>query len=412
MTVKVQAGVTPPSRDCPKRPDCYGHTLRPRTLGTQSAQRSAPNGSQALGCRFESCRARSGPVDGGTRSRSSWESPLPRGPAQTAVQVPGLPRPRPALFRRELRLAGGLLRSVPGDDVRRAAVVADHLRLVEEVLHHHSSEDHLLWPLLVERVTEELTPVVRLVEAQHEQVDFLLGQIAVDRPIWSQDPTAAPHERLADPTTGSTPAWPGTPTTREARVLPLVAHCVTEDEWAALGEAGRSGIPRRHLSLVFGMLVYDGDAAVITRMLAPPPPPPPPPLPLPVRCWSRGWAAGRTAGTPSRCTARRRRDHPGASRPSRGAPRGHQPVPAPTRTRRPDSPPRGRRRDRSAPPPPPRTAPAAFTPSQGDTARRSSGPVPALVAACKCGRSAPQAVGGTVFPSTRGRTRDRSRSPT
>jgi hypothetical protein len=58
-------------------------------------------------------------------------------------------------------------------------------------------------------------------------------------------------------------------------VLPLVARCISEQEWAALGEAGRTGIPRRHLALVFGMLMQDGDPEVVAMMLAP--------APLPVR---------------------------------------------------------------------------------------------------------------------------------
>jgi hypothetical protein len=61
----------------------------------------------------------------------------------------------------------------------------------------------------------------------------------------------------------------------ENRVLPLVARCITEPEWAALGEAGRTDIPRKHMALVFGMLMHEGDPEVIGMMLAP--------APLPVR---------------------------------------------------------------------------------------------------------------------------------
>jgi hypothetical protein len=58
-------------------------------------------------------------------------------------------------------------------------------------------------------------------------------------------------------------------------VLPLVARCITPAEWLALGEAGRSGVPRAQMALVFGMLQYEGDPGVIATMLAP--------APLPVR---------------------------------------------------------------------------------------------------------------------------------
>ena len=181
-----------------------------------------------------------------------------------------------SLFRRELRLAGGLVRRVPAGDVRRAAVVAAHLDLVEQVLHHHhTSEDELLWPLLLHRVAEEIAPVVRLMEAQHAQVDALLGRIAAARPAWAQDPAPARGEGLADVYDQLYAGLAEHLEAEETRVLPLVARCISEQEWAALGEAGRTGIPRRHLALVFGMLMQDGDPEVVAMMLAP--------APLPVR---------------------------------------------------------------------------------------------------------------------------------
>lgn len=68
-------------------------------------------------------------------------------------------------FRRETRLAGGLLRGVAAGDVRRARIVAEHLDFVTRHLHHHHGiEDRLLWPILLERVPEELAPLVHLME--------------------------------------------------------------------------------------------------------------------------------------------------------------------------------------------------------------------------------------------------------
>ncbi len=90
------------------------------------------------------------------------------------------------LFRRELRLAGGLLRGVAEGDTGRAAVVADHLDLVGEILHHHHcAEDELLWPLLLARVPDELAPIVHLMESQHGRVDALLTEIGELRPRWA-----------------------------------------------------------------------------------------------------------------------------------------------------------------------------------------------------------------------------------
>jgi hypothetical protein len=181
-----------------------------------------------------------------------------------------------SLFRRELRLAGGLVRRVPPADRARATVVAAHLDLVERVLSsHHTSEDALLWPLLRQRVGTELAPVVELMASQHEQVDGLLRQIAADRSAWARDPGAARGEELGARYDELYAGLAEHLDAEEARVLPLVARCISAAEWAALGEAGRSGIPRNEMALVFGMLMHEGDPEVVTAMLAP--------APLPVR---------------------------------------------------------------------------------------------------------------------------------
>ena len=181
-----------------------------------------------------------------------------------------------SLFRREFRLAGGLVRRVAAGDTRRAALVADHLALVESVLHHHhTSEDELLWPKLLDRVADELAPVVQLMETQHEQVDHLLDRIGVLRPAWAQSPGSEPGEELAGLYDQLYAGLVEHLEAEETRVLPIVARCITPAEWLELGEAGRAGIPRKQTALVFGMLMYEGDPEVVRLMLAP--------APLPVR---------------------------------------------------------------------------------------------------------------------------------
>lgn len=162
------------------------------------------------------------------------------------------------LFRRELRLAGGLLRGVAEGDTARAAVVADHLDLVGEVLHHHhTAEDDLLWPKLLERVPDELAPIVHLMESQHGRVEALLDEIGSLMREWRRTARASERDRMAATYDDLYVALAEHLDAEEQRLLPIAAHHVTQDEWEAMGAAARAGTPKGKDLLVLGMLTYD-----------------------------------------------------------------------------------------------------------------------------------------------------------
>ena len=101
-------------------------------------------------------------------------------------------------LRREFRLAAGVLRRVRPGDTARAADVADHLDFLDRFLHHHHTiEDELLWPVLLERVPEELAPIVHLMETQHAGVEGTLATIGELLPRWRATADAGLGERLA-----------------------------------------------------------------------------------------------------------------------------------------------------------------------------------------------------------------------
>jgi hemerythrin-like domain-containing protein len=177
-------------------------------------------------------------------------------------------------FRREVRLAGGVVRRVAAGDVRRAGVVARHLDLVARALHEqHTAEDELLWPKLLDRVPAELAPIVRLMEAQHEQVDALLAQIGELRPRWAASADPADRDRLADLFDRLSVHLAEHLDAEEQRLLPIAARAVTQAEWEEMGERARVNNRRSELSLTLGMIQYEGDPAVIAQMLAEAPAP-------------------------------------------------------------------------------------------------------------------------------------------
>jgi hemerythrin-like domain-containing protein len=163
------------------------------------------------------------------------------------------------LFRRELRLAGGLLRGVAEGDTVRAGVVADHLDLVGGILHHHhTAEDELLWPLMLERVPDDLAPIVHLMESQHGRVEQLLDEIGPLLGQWRRTAGAAERDRMAALYDELFVALAEHLDAEEQRLLPIAARSVTQEEWERMGAAARAGTPKDKQFVVLGMIEYDG----------------------------------------------------------------------------------------------------------------------------------------------------------
>ena len=173
-----------------------------------------------------------------------------------------------SLYRRELRLAPGLLRAVAAGDTARARVVADHLDLVGRHLHHHHTlEDRMLWPLLLERVPDELAPIVHLMESQHARVDGLIEEIDTLLPGWTRTADAATAARLADLFDTLCVHLVEHLDAEEQRLLPLAARCLTQAEWDHMGEVARREAPRKDGLLALGMFQHEGDPEVFASMI-------------------------------------------------------------------------------------------------------------------------------------------------
>jgi hemerythrin-like domain-containing protein len=179
-----------------------------------------------------------------------------------------------SVFRREFRLAGDLIRGVTIGDTERAAVVADHLEMVHRHLHHHhTAEDELIWPKLLERVPEEIAPLVRTMESQHAVVDRLQEQVTALLPRWRESAGEADRQRLADLHDRLHDSLVEHLDLEEAEMLPVVAQTLTWEEWHELSVRGRAGTPLDEQLLVVGMFAYDGDPRAFAAMMADAPPP-------------------------------------------------------------------------------------------------------------------------------------------
>lgn len=133
----------------------------------------------------------------------------------------------------------------------------------------------MLWPLLLERVPDELAPIVHLMESQHTVVEGLLAEISGLLPGWRSEASPQARDRFAELYDHLHRNLVEHLDAEEQRLLLIAARTVTQAEWDRMGEEGRDSTPRSELALVFGMLAHDGDPAVVELMLAE--------APLPVR---------------------------------------------------------------------------------------------------------------------------------
>jgi hemerythrin-like domain-containing protein len=172
-------------------------------------------------------------------------------------------------FRRELKLSVPAVRAVSPGDTRRAAEIAEHVEMwIGFVHHHHTIEDELLWQKLTERVPEQLTPLIDLMESQHENVAALLEQCPPLVGAWRMTASDADGTRLADHLAVMVNALQEHLDAEETRVLPLMAIHIRPDEWEEFTERGMESIPKKLLLTGFGMMLYEGDPQALALEIA------------------------------------------------------------------------------------------------------------------------------------------------
>lgn len=178
-------------------------------------------------------------------------------------------------FRREFRLMPGLLRSVSTGDTARSEYIGDHIKLYAELLHHHhTGEDELLWPKLLDRVGSLNTELVQRMEAQHEVVGAGLAKVDALLPRWLSTADRATGDELAAILADVSTALDEHLTEEENEILPLASIYITQAEWHALGEHGKNSLPKGSKGfVVLGSILEEATPTEHSRFLGILPPP-------------------------------------------------------------------------------------------------------------------------------------------
>ncbi|MEU4094812.1 hemerythrin domain-containing protein [Streptomyces sp. NPDC026673] len=172
-------------------------------------------------------------------------------------------------FRRVYDRMPNLVLSVTPGDTNRAAVVADHIQLIEEFLHlHHKGEDVLLWPKITERAPRYLAPPLALMEEHHAEIDGLIVESSGSLARWRSSAGASDRDELAAVLRALGKKLTEHLAVEEAEILPVVDQYLTAAEWHELGNHAINGLPKKKLPIIFGMLASLAEPEVVTLMLS------------------------------------------------------------------------------------------------------------------------------------------------
>lgn len=178
------------------------------------------------------------------------------------------------LFRREFARLPDLILGIPDGDVAGAETVGSHVAMLCSLLHlHHEGEDLLLWPKLAARGGAEAEAIVPIMETQHHTIEEALTRVDELLPAWRS--SGRDGGGVANAFQQLLPALIEHMALEEGEILPLAEKYITASEWKGLVAHAMGAFPRKSLPLVFGLMMEQGDPALIKDILTE--------APLPVR---------------------------------------------------------------------------------------------------------------------------------
>lgn len=137
----------------------------------------------------------------------------------------------------------------------RAQPIAEHADFLLDALHnHHSSEDEVLWPKLLQRAKPHAELVQRM-EAQHEAVAEHIERATKLLAEWRQSASRKTADELTGTLTALTDALVVHLDEEESEILPLVSEHITSAEWAELAQRSFEKFPRSALPIMHGTML-------------------------------------------------------------------------------------------------------------------------------------------------------------
>ncbi len=165
------------------------------------------------------------------------------------------------VFRRELRMLGGLIGGVAAGNAERAGLLGTHCReLANALTHHHAAERDLLWRRLRERARLAASLEERMLD-WHREHAALMSELDDLLPLWEQAADAEIGAALVDIVDELATSVAAHLDAVEADVLPAVDRFVTPGEWLGMGLRAASWIPLNRMAWLLGAMLEDATPA-------------------------------------------------------------------------------------------------------------------------------------------------------
>lgn len=166
-----------------------------------------------------------------------------------------------------------LVTDVGSSDAARVDAVANHLRFtLDGLTAHHTTEDDLVWPVLLARA-EPAAPLVERMEAQHHGLHTGVEEVRRLTDIWRAAPSPEAARELSAAITGMLGQLTTHLDEEERDVVPLIAEHLSVAEFDHVGETAFDKFTPAQRFTALGQMLEVASPAEAAAMLAPLPTP-------------------------------------------------------------------------------------------------------------------------------------------
>ncbi|WP_040794461.1 hemerythrin domain-containing protein [Nocardia higoensis] len=164
-------------------------------------------------------------------------------------------------FRRHLSALPDLVAQVDAADTTRARRLVDFMKeLVSGLHHHHTGEDELMWPILLERAPGDAALIERM-EEQHERIAGLMKRADREAEAFAETADTVARDHFAATLRLLSVALDEHLDEEERRILPVVEEVMTVAEWEHLAENGRAHMSKERQLVFLGYILHGAPAA-------------------------------------------------------------------------------------------------------------------------------------------------------